>query len=85
MTNDSPAAALRYVPSGAYQAGACNIGPAEIRRRRTAGHVGLVATVAVLAALVVIGAPAISRLLVVIPAAVSASGSRGARSRAPRR
>lgn len=81
MTNDSPATALRYVPAGDYQAGVCNIGPAEIRRRRMTGHVGLVASVALLAALVAIGAPAILRLLVVIPAAVSASGYLQARLR----
>lgn len=81
MTNDSPATTLRYVPSGAYQAGVCNIGPAEIQRRRMTGHVGLVAAVAVLVALVIIGAPAIARLLVFIPAAVSASGYLQARLR----
>ena len=81
MTNDSPATTFRYVPSGDYQAGACNIGPAEIQRRRMTGHVGLATTVAALAVLLLIGAPAISRLLVVIPAAVSASGYLQARLR----
>ena len=81
MTNDSPATTLRYVPSAGYRAGVCNIGPAEIQRRRMTGHVGLVAAAAVLAALVVIGAPAISRLLIAIPAAVSASGYLQARLR----
>lgn len=81
MTNESPATHLRYVPSGAHQAGVCNIGPAEIQRRRRTGHVGLVTAVAVLATLVVIDAPAIWRLLVVIPAAVSASGYLQARLR----
>lgn len=81
MTNDSPATTLRYVPSGAYRAGVCNIGPAEVRRRRTAGNVGLAVSVATLAVLVLIGAPAISRLLIAIPAAVSASGYLQARLR----
>src|SRR6476646_5885864 len=57
-----------------YQPGVCNIGPAEISRRRRAGHVGLIAAVALFAILVAIGAPPIARLLLVIPVAVSASG-----------
>jgi hypothetical protein len=81
MTNDSPATTLRYVPAGDYRAGVCNIGPAEIQRRRMTGHVGLVTTVAALAFLVLIGAPAISRLVIAIPAAVSASGYLQARLR----
>ena len=60
--------------SSEYQPGVCNIGPAEIARRRMAGHVGLIATLVLLAFLIVIGAPPITRLLVVLPAAVSASG-----------
>jgi hypothetical protein len=57
-----------------YRPGICNIGPAEITRRRRAGHVGLLATIVVLAALVAIGAPPVARLLVGLPAALSASG-----------
>jgi hypothetical protein len=57
-----------------YQPGVCNIGPAEIARRRRAGHIGLIAAVALLAILVAIGAPPITRLLVAIPAIISASG-----------
>src|SRR6188508_487914 len=57
-----------------YQPGVCNIGPAEIARRRMAGHVGLVATLVVLAVLILIGAPPVSRLVAILPAAVSASG-----------
>lgn len=57
-----------------YRPGACNIGPAEIRRRRRTGHVGLVATGALLALLVAIDAPSIARVLVAIPAMLSASG-----------
>ena len=83
MTNDSPAATLRYVSTDIhqYQAGSCNIGPAEIRRRRITGHVGLFGAAALLAALVVTDAPAISRLLIAIPASVSASGYLQARLR----
>ena len=39
-----------------------------------AGHVGLVATLAVLAVLIFIGAPPITRLVAILPAAASASG-----------
>ena len=38
----------------AYQPGSCNIGPAEIDRRRRAGHVGLLVTVILLAVLLAI-------------------------------
>lgn len=57
-----------------YQPGICNIGPAEIARRRRAGHVGLLATVVLLGALVALGAPHLARLIVAVPAAGSASG-----------
>jgi len=60
-------------PSG-YQPGVCNIGPAEIARRRRAGHMGLLVTVVVLAAVVAIGAPPLVRLIVALPAAGAASG-----------
>ncbi len=64
-----------------YQPGVCNIGPAEIARRRRAGHVGVIATVGILAALVAIGAPPITRFVVILPAAVAASGYLQARER----
>jgi hypothetical protein len=67
--------------ASAYQPGVCNIGPAEIARRRRAGHVGLVATLGILAALVAIGAPPVARIIVALPAAVSASGYLQARLR----
>ena len=71
----------RTASPGDYQPGVCNIGPLEIRRRRMAGHVGLVAAVALLAILVAAGAPPLARLLVLVPAAVSASGYIQARMR----
>jgi hypothetical protein len=77
MTHTAFAAAGSRAPTSIaidYQPGVCNIGPAEISRRRRAGHVGLIASVALLALLVAIGAPPIARLLLVIPVAVSASG-----------
>ena len=57
-----------------YRPGVCNIGPAEVARRRRAGHVGLGATLVVLAALVAFNAPPLLRLILVVPAAVAASG-----------
>jgi hypothetical protein len=57
-----------------YQPGVCNIGPAEIARRRRSGHIGLVASVVLFAVLVAVGAPPLARLLLVIPVAISASG-----------
>jgi hypothetical protein len=60
--------------SAAYQPGVCNIGPAEIARRRRAGHVGLIATIAVFIVLIVIGAPDWTRFLVAIPAVGAAAG-----------
>jgi hypothetical protein len=71
----------RTAPPGDYQPGVCNIGPVEIRRRRMAGHAGLVAAVALLAILVAAGAPPLMRLAVLVPAAVSASGYMQARMR----
>ncbi|HEY4752993.1 MAG TPA: hypothetical protein VIH37_06880, partial [Candidatus Limnocylindrales bacterium] len=57
-----------------YRPGVCNIGTAEIARRRRAGHVGAAATVGLLAGLVVIGAPRVARVSVALPAAMAASG-----------
>jgi hypothetical protein len=68
---------LTYVTPDAgagYEPGVCNIGPAEIGRRRRAGHIGLVASVVLFAALLVVGAPHWARLLLVVTAAGSASG-----------
>jgi hypothetical protein len=58
----------------AYQPGICNIGPAEIARRRRAGHFAVLLTVILLAVLVAMSAPAFARLLVALPAAGAASG-----------
>jgi hypothetical protein len=57
----------------AYVPGVCNIGPAEIARRRRGGHVGVAASVGLFAGLLLIDAPAPARLLVALPAAVAAS------------
>lgn len=64
----SPRIELSYAP------GACNIGPAEIARRRRAGHLGLAVAAALGAALVAIDASPEVRLLIALPAASAASG-----------
>jgi hypothetical protein len=64
-----------------YQPGVCNIGPAEIAKRRRAGHIGLIATVLAFAVMVMIDAPPLARFLVALPAAVAASGYLQARFR----
>ena len=74
MTISTFAPTSRAPDATSYRPGVCNIGPAEIARRRMAGHVGLIATVIVLAALIAIGAPPIFRLVAILPAAASALG-----------
>ena len=64
-----------------YVAGVCNIGSAEIARRRRAGHVGLVVTLGSFVVLALIGAPPPARFLVAVPAAGAASGYLQARLR----
>ncbi len=68
-------------PDETYVPGVCNIGPAEIARRRQAGHVGATAAIGLLLALLVLNAPRPARLLVAIPAAGAASGYLQARLR----
>jgi len=64
-----------------YVPGVCNIGPAEIARRRTMGWIGLIVTLVVFAGLVWAGVGPLWRLLVFFPATVSASGFLQARFR----
>jgi hypothetical protein len=68
-----PAAPLQDV-SPDYRPGICNIGPAEIARRRRSGHTGVIAAVILFAVLVAIDAPPLARLLVAAPAIIAASG-----------
>ena len=63
-----------------YRAGSCNIGPEEIARRRTSGHVGTVVSVGLLGVLLATGAPRWSRLFVALPASVAAGGYLQARA-----
>ncbi len=77
MTLESRTAPVLHdlsISDDGYQPGACNIGPAEITRRRQAGHVGLAVTIVALVGLVAIDAPPVARLLIALPAATSASG-----------
>ncbi len=64
----TPISPLAPVPGDRYRAGACNIGPWEIRRRRLSAIAAMGAAIALLALLVSAGAPAWMRLLVLLPA-----------------
>ena len=57
-----------------YQPGVCNIGLAEIARRRQAGYIGAAVAIVLLALLVVLNTSNIWRLLLFIPVTVSAEG-----------
>jgi hypothetical protein len=50
-----------------YVPGACNIGAWEIRRRRAFALVGFAAAALLLAVLVAVGAPAVTRLILFLP------------------
>ncbi|HEX6655165.1 MAG TPA: hypothetical protein VF153_03030, partial [Candidatus Limnocylindria bacterium] len=54
--------------------GRCNIGPAEITRRRRLGHAAALVTLVAFAALLLLSAPAWTRLLLFLPAAGAAAG-----------
>jgi hypothetical protein len=57
-----------------YVPGSCNIGPAEIARRRRLGHAGVIATVALAAALLALDAAPAWRLALALPASLAAAG-----------
>jgi fatty acid desaturase len=57
-----------------YQPGVCNIGPAEIRKRRLSGYVGLAVAVVFLVVAFALGWSAWWRLLVALPVFLSAQG-----------
>ena len=57
-----------------YQPGVCNIGPAEMRRRRVSGWFGLGVAVVFLALAFLLGWAAPWRLLVALPVFLSAQG-----------
>ncbi len=58
--------------AGTYVPGVCNIGPAEIARRRRSGHVGALLTIGLLVVLLAVDAPPLVRLVVALPASVTA-------------
>jgi hypothetical protein len=64
---------IQMEPNG-YEPGVCNIGPAEIARRRRTGNFGAIATVALFALLVWLDVPPLARFLVALPAALAAGG-----------
>jgi hypothetical protein len=70
----SPHISLQHDEGDEYRPGVCNIGPAEIAKRRRSGHVGAILTVALFAVLVALGVPHWMRFVVALPAAVAASG-----------
>jgi hypothetical protein len=63
-----------------YVAGVCNIGPAEIAARRRFGHLGLIVSVILLAGLILIHAPAWTRLVLFFTVGGAATGYIQARS-----
>lgn len=67
-------------PAAEYQPGVCNIGPAEIARRRQFGHVAAVSGAALLGVLLATRAPRPTRLLLAVPAGGAASGYLQARA-----
>ena len=62
------------VNTDTYIPGVCNIGPTEIRKRKQSGYIGLIVTVLLWAVLVALHAPAALRLILFLPATMSASG-----------
>ena len=58
-----------HEPDDRYVPGVCNIGAWEIRRRRRFAYLGFAAAIVLFVALVALGAPAWTRLLVFFPVA----------------
>src|SRR4051794_24056737 len=74
VAKSAGSAPISYPQNNAdYRAGACNIGPAEITRRRRFAHIASVATVVLFLVLVALGVPSIVRFVVALPAAVAAA------------
>lgn len=73
---------IQYIETASgYEPGICNIGPAEIRRRRRIGYLGLAGAVALGAVLLAVDAPAWARLAVAAPVTIGLSGFIQARAR----
>ena len=58
---------IDIIDPGQYQAGACNIGPAEIARRRRAGLLGVGVAIVLAIILVAVDAPSWARAIVILP------------------
>ena len=67
LSNATPIMTIAPAPGDDYVAGACNIGPWEIRRRRRSAVAAFVAAAVLFAVLVAIGAPAWTRLILILP------------------
>ena len=67
--------------TGPYEPGACNIGPAEIARRRRTGIAGVAAALILAAGLFIVGAPPVARIVVALPLLAGAVGLIQARFR----
>jgi hypothetical protein len=65
---------IEFESARGYRPGVCNIGPAEIARRRRSGHIGSLTTIALFLVLVLTGAPPVTRLLLILPAGGAAAG-----------
>jgi len=65
---------MDHLTTDQYIPGVCNIGPAETARRRRVGQAGAAATVGLAALLTITRAPRLWRLLLAVPATVSAAG-----------
>jgi hypothetical protein len=73
-TPAAPPVPLDPAAGDEYRPGVCNIGPAEISRRRRAGHGGLLVTLVLFGLLVELHVQSLARFLVALPAAAAATG-----------
>jgi hypothetical protein len=67
LSNPKTIQTIAPVPGEDYVAGACNIGPWEIRRRRRSAVAAFIAAGVLLVFLVAIGAPAWTRIVLLLP------------------
>ena len=65
---------MKEMPQNQYIPGVCNIGSAEIAKRKMGGWAGLVATVLLWAVFILCGTAPVWRLLLFLPALLSAVG-----------
>ena len=74
---------MQYIDTtdSGYQPGVCNIGPAEISRRRQIGFLALIGAVSIAALLLAVDAPAWTRLALALPVAGALEGFIQARER----